>query len=386
MRIAGGEHADHGPGLVAQRQRLADIHIAELAARALADHDLAQAGGEPAPFDDLDLVMHGPRLWADTTELRVDVGAIGLRHQVDHLRQLRRQHWPALRITADAGQRGQRGYLLAGDHRVGLGLRTAAQHDGSGVIAGVVERGLEAFAHRQHRHQHADHAGDADHDHRGGAPALRQAGHTDAGGGQRQPSAAGQQQPQRHQYRHGQYADPRQTDPQHQADHQQQHGQRVAQPLLEFALEHALGTQRRQQADDDADHHDQAQPHQPGRRRHVRRQHAHALRADRGQHQCGQAHADQAAEADQQHRLHHHQGQHGAVPEAQRLQRGQFGHALAHRLRHGVAGQQQQGEEHRAHDRGDDHADVGELLDEGLLERRLGLGLGLVVGLTWFLM
>ncbi|KAG1084802.1 hypothetical protein G6F40_014380 [Rhizopus arrhizus] len=191
MRIAGGEHADHGPGLVAQRQRLADIHIAELAARALADHDLAQAGGEPAPFDDLDLVMHGPRLWADTTELRVDVGAIGLRHQVDHLRQLRRQHWPALRITADAGQRGQRGYLLAGDHRVGLGLRTAAQHDGSGVIAGVVERGLEAFAHRQHRHQHADHAGDADHDHRGGAPALRQAGHTDAGGGQRQPSAAG---------------------------------------------------------------------------------------------------------------------------------------------------------------------------------------------------
>ncbi|KAG0920630.1 hypothetical protein G6F31_020641 [Rhizopus arrhizus] len=31
---------------------------------------------------------------------------------------------------------------------------------------------------------------------------------------------------------------PPRTDPQHQADHQQQHGQRVAQPLLEFALEH----------------------------------------------------------------------------------------------------------------------------------------------------
>ena len=37
-------------------------------------------------------------------------------------------------------------------------------------------------------------------------------------------------------------------------------------------------------------------------------------------------------------------------------------HALAHRLRHGVAGQQQQGEEHRAHDRADDQADVGDLL------------------------
>ena len=238
MRIAGGEHTHHGPGLVAQGQCPAHLHVAELALGALADHDLAQASGELAALDDPDLVMHRPRLRAHAAELRVDVGAIGLRHQVDHLRQLRRQQRPALRIAADAGQGGQHRYLLAGDHRVGLGLRATAQHDGSGVIAGVVERGLEAFAHRQHCHEHADHAGDADHDHRGRAPALRQAGHADAGGGQRQPSATGQQQPKCHQHGHGQHAKPRQADPQHQADHQQQHRQAVAQPFLEFALEH----------------------------------------------------------------------------------------------------------------------------------------------------
>jgi len=85
MRVAGGEHTHHGPGLVAQGQRLADLHVAELALGALADHDLAQAGGELAALNDLDLVMHGPRLRADAAELRVDVGAIGLGHQVDHL-------------------------------------------------------------------------------------------------------------------------------------------------------------------------------------------------------------------------------------------------------------------------------------------------------------
>ena len=55
--------------------------------------------------------------------------------------------------------------LVAGDDRIGLGLRTAAQQDGGVVVAGLLERGLEACAHRQHRHQHADHAGDADDDH-----------------------------------------------------------------------------------------------------------------------------------------------------------------------------------------------------------------------------
>ncbi|VZR13785.1 Uncharacterised protein [Escherichia coli] len=116
MRIAGGEHTHYGPGLVAQGQCPAHLHVAELALGALADHDLAQASGELAPLDDPDLVMHRPCLRAHAAELRVDVGAIGLRHQVDHLRQLRRQQRPALRIAADAGQGGQHRYLLAGDH------------------------------------------------------------------------------------------------------------------------------------------------------------------------------------------------------------------------------------------------------------------------------
>ncbi len=63
---------------------------------------------------------------------------------------------------------------------------------------------------------------------------------------------------------------------------------------------------------------------------------------------------------------------------AQGLEHCEFRDALAHRLHHGVAGEEQQGEEHRADDRADDQADVAELLDEGLVERLLGIGARLV--------
>ena len=62
-----------------------------------------------------------------------------------------------------------------------------------------------------------------------------------------------------------------------------------------------------------------------------------------------------------------------------RLEHGEFGNALTHRLRHRVAGQQYQGEEYCRHDRTDDQADIAKLFDEGQIERFLGLGLGFVI-------
>src|SRR3546814_15113306 len=65
----------------------------------------------------------------------------------------------------------------------------------------VCSSDLEAFAHRQHRDEHADHAGDAYDDDTGSAPALRQAGDADARSLARQPPATGEYQPRADQHR-----------------------------------------------------------------------------------------------------------------------------------------------------------------------------------------
>ena len=67
-----------------------------------------------------------------------------------------------------------------------------------------------------------------------------------------------------------------------------------------------------------------------------------------------------------------------AVGEADGLQHAQLAGPLAHRLGHGVAGDEQDGEEDRGEDGRDDRADVAHLLGEALDERLLGLGLRLV--------
>ena len=84
--------------------------------------------------------------------------------------------------------------------------------------------------------------------------------------------------------------------------------------------------------------------------------------------------------AEQQHRLRQHQREDAAVGEADGLEDGELRNALAHRLRHGVAGEENEREEHRGHDPAHDEPDVGELADEGGLKGVLALGLGLVIG------
>src|SRR5574337_836350 len=108
-------------------------------------------------------------------------------------------------------------------------------------------------------------------------------------------------------------------------------------------------------------------------------------RADLGLHAADhplrQQHADDAPDQYQQYRFGEHQQQHDAVGKSERLQHRQLGNPFAHRLRHGVAGQQDQREEHRRHDRLDDQADVADLLGEGGVEGVGGLGLGFMVGI-----
>ncbi len=91
--------------------------------------------------------------------------------------------------------------------------------------------------------------------------------------------------------------------------------------------------------------------------------------------------AEHAAEHDQQHGFGEHEAKHALVGKTNRLQHRELRNALAHGLRHRVAGEQDQREEHSRDDGADDQADVAELLDERKIERLLGLRLGFVIGI-----
>src|SRR5690606_2224382 len=60
QRVAGTEHADDGPVLAADVQRVARLQPGELALRADAGDQLAAAGLEPAALDQLDVGPHRP--------------------------------------------------------------------------------------------------------------------------------------------------------------------------------------------------------------------------------------------------------------------------------------------------------------------------------------
>ncbi len=75
-----------------------------------------------------------------------------------------------------------------------------------------------------------------------------------------------------------------------------------------------------------------------------------------------------------QYRFHQDQRRHLSVRESNGFQHGQFRYALAHGLHHGIAGQEQQREEHGADDRVHHDADVADLPELRLRILRLVLG------------
>ncbi len=85
-----------------------------------------------------------------------------------------------------------------------------------------------------------------------------------------------------------------------------------------------------------------------------------------------------AADDGEEQRLRDHDTEHEAIRVAERLQDRQLGGALPDRDRHGVADDQQQGEEHHRSDRENQELDVAHLLHEGSGHGLLGLGAGLV--------
>src|SRR5882724_4182623 len=97
-----------------------------------------------------------------------------------------------------------------------------------------------------------------------------------------------------------------------------------------------------------------------------------------GQHGDGGEHAEARADHEEQHGLAEHQRRHGGVGEAERLENGQLRDPLADRLRHRVAGQDQDREEDGEQDARDQRAHVADLPGEAEREFLLGGGLRLV--------
>ena len=89
-----------------------------------------------------------------------------------------------------------------------------------------------------------------------------------------------------------------------------------------------------------------------------------------------QSQTQRPADDGEQARFGEHERDDLPVGEADGLEHAQFAGPLAHRLRHGVAGHQQDGEEHRAQNRRDDEDDVADLAGPALNERAFRFGLG----------
>src|SRR5271170_2421341 len=107
----------------------------------------------------------------------------------------------------------------------------------------------------------------------------------------------------------------------------------------------------RQCTDDHSDRQHQRDAQRPGAEAHARQ--IDEVIAPFGNHRCqyaDQAHAYQPAQQHQQDRLSQHHPEYASVGEANGFQHRELRGSFAYRLHHGVASQQQQREEYRAHD------------------------------------
>ena len=165
MRIAAFEQANDLPGLTGELDRVADLEPAELVGGAAPDEQFAAAGGEVPTLRDLHLRAQRQSLWADTANFDIAVGAGRFLRQIDDHDHFGGDQGPPIGPGEDARGLCDERRLFAGQPARQFGVRAAAQHNGFVDAPGGAERGLEAIAHREQRHQYADDTGDADHDH-----------------------------------------------------------------------------------------------------------------------------------------------------------------------------------------------------------------------------
>src|ERR1039458_4073317 len=143
---------------------------------------------------------------------------------------------------------------------------------------------------------------------------------------------------------------------------------------VRHAQAHGLQRGKNSRDQTERDTEPQADEQIPGWKKEHRQQAARGVAA--GNYQPRQSQAQCSAQDRQQARLGEHQPDDLSVGEADGLEHTQLAGPLAHRLRHGVAGHQQDGEKHRAEDGGDNKHDVADLARPRLHKRAFRLRLG----------
>ena len=139
----------------------------------------------------------------------------------------------------------------------------------------------------------------------------------------------------------------------------------------------AHGLERGKNSGDQTQRDAEAQPdEQIARGQKEHRQQAGQILSHDGCDRARQSQTNHSADDGEQARFGEHERDDLSVGETDGLEHAQFAGPLAHRLRHGVAGHQQDGEEHRAQNRRDDEDDVADLAGPALNERAFRLGLG----------
>ena len=168
---AGVEVPHHRPGAAPEPEGLPETEAGVGGRRVPADHQLGQAGLEEPPRGHPHRLAHLEDPRGDTPHLDVGVGAgRGERERRDH-HDLRAGERP-LGVAGDADGVLHELDLVEAQGAVHLGGGPGAQDDGVGRRARGHERRPEPLGERQHGDEDAHRAGDAEHRHHGGVPAL----------------------------------------------------------------------------------------------------------------------------------------------------------------------------------------------------------------------
>ena len=125
---AGGfENADHGPLLICNLDRRADIQTLEFALRTGPDDHFVQTPFKHSPTDDTEFTVHRARLARYAAQRNVGVRAGGAFRQVDDHEQLRRDQGAGL-VARDTGRLGDIACIVAAQTAHHFRSCAASQH------------------------------------------------------------------------------------------------------------------------------------------------------------------------------------------------------------------------------------------------------------------
>jgi hypothetical protein len=183
-RAVGLENPDDAQSKVARHEVGSEIDARELPVRTPSDDRFIGAELEHPAIDDVGLVADLQRFGTDASQRHVGRRSGAALVQINEHVEFGGRNRP---VVDPQQSRRLLNHLHLGARKTARHLRvsTRPHHDCPIRCAGVRHCRAEALANRQHRDEHDDDAGDADHGHRGRACALRDGSYAQRGDRQR---------------------------------------------------------------------------------------------------------------------------------------------------------------------------------------------------------